>query len=155
MLPLVLVVGVAGWTGQRYLRPSLDLKDVRIETVERGPLLATITAQGTVVPREAQTIASPVSAEVRAVSVALGEHVARGQIIMQLDTTASKLELGNLDERLALNGAERRSQDLQLNDAIRQAPSISKAARHAIPGSRSSRATASSRRRSFWKRGST
>lgn len=123
VLPLVLVVGVAGWTGQRYLRPSLDLKDVRIETVERGPLLATITAQGTVVPREAQTIASPVSAEVRAVSVALGEHVARGQIIMQLDTTASKLELGNLDERLALNGAERRSQDLQLNDAIRQARS--------------------------------
>lgn len=113
----------AGWAGGRYLRPSLDRTALRIETVERGPLEATIAAQGIVVPRGQQTISSPVAAEIRSVAVALGEHVAEGAIIMQLDTTASKLELSKLEEQLALNRAELRSQELQLADGIRQARS--------------------------------
>jgi HlyD family secretion protein len=116
-------LAVAGWAGARYLRPSLDRSNLRIETVERGPLEAAITASGIVVPREQQTVSSPVAAEVRAVAVSLGERVSHGQIMLQLDTTASKLELGNLEERLALNRAQVRSQELQLTDAIRQARS--------------------------------
>ena len=118
-----LALGVVGWAGARYLRPSLDLADLRIETVERGPLEASISAQGIVIPRERQTVSSPVAAEIRAVAVSLGEHVAQGQVIMQLDTTASKLALAKLDEQLALNRAQARSQALQLADAIRQARS--------------------------------
>lgn len=117
------LLGAAGWSGERYLRPSIARGDVRIETVERGPLVATITAQGIVVPLERQTLSSPVAAEIRSVAVSLGEHVARGDVIMQLDTTASKLELSNLEEKLALNRAQLRSQDLQLTDSIRQARS--------------------------------
>lgn len=119
----VAILGVAGWSGQRYLRPSLDRASVRIETVERGPLEATISAQGVIVPREQQTVSSPVAAEIRSVDVSLGERVVEGQVIMQLDTTASKLELSNLEEKLALNRAQRRSQDLQLADSVRQARS--------------------------------
>ena len=119
----VLLVAVAAWGAQWALAPSVSRAAVRIEVVERGPLESTITAQGFVVPRETQTISSPVSAEVRAVLVARGERVKRGQPLMQLDTTASQLELSNLEERLALNRAELHSQELALADAIRQAES--------------------------------
>lgn len=109
------------WSSQHFLRPSLDRSDLRTATVERGPLEATVTATGTIVPSTEQTLSSPVSAEILAVPVSLGEHVERGQVIMELDTRASKLALSNLEEQLALKKAELRSQDLQRADAIRQA----------------------------------
>lgn len=112
-----------GWTVQGYLRPSLARSQIRIATVERGPLEATVSSTGTIVPQREQTISSPVSAEIRAVLVSLGEHVRRGDLIMELDTTASSLALSNLDEQLALKRAEIRSQELQRADAIRQARS--------------------------------
>jgi HlyD family secretion protein len=117
------IIAALGWSGQRYLRPSLDRSDLRIATVERGPLLATVTATGAIVPRTEQRVSSPVSAEILAVHVSLGEHVERGKVLMALDTTASRLALSNLEEQLALKKAELRSQDLQRADAIRQARS--------------------------------
>jgi len=125
-LKTVLAIGILaalGWSGQRYLRPSLELADVRVAVVERGPLEASITATGTIVPRFEQIIPSPVGAAIRSVHVSLGEAVSRGQIIMELDTTASALALGNLEEQLALKKAEFRSMDLQRLDATRQARS--------------------------------
>lgn len=115
------IVTFLGWGAQRYLRPSLDSSTLRVATVERGSLEATVSATGTIVPRREQSISSPVSAEIVVVHVSLGEHVKRGQIIMALDTRASQLALGNFEEQLALKQAEMRSQELQRADAIRQA----------------------------------
>jgi HlyD family secretion protein len=120
---LVALIAALGWTGQRFLRPAVDRSDLLIEVVERGPLEATVTASGTVVPRQQETVPSPVGAAVRTVFVSLGERVGRGAVIMQLDTTASQLELHNLEERLALSRATLRSQQLQLEDSVRQARS--------------------------------
>ena len=120
---LLALVGALGWTGRHFLSPSVDRSDLLIEVVERGPLEATVTASGTVVPRQQETVSSPVGAAVRAVLVSLGERVQRGTVIMQLDTTASQLELHNLEERLALSRATLRSEQLQLEDSIRQARS--------------------------------
>ena len=120
----VLAIGLLaslGWTAQRLLEPSVDLADLRIAAVERGPLEATVTATGTIVSRTERTLSSPVSAEILAVHAALGERVERGQVIVELDTRASRLALGNLEEQLALKEAEIRSQNLQRADAIRQA----------------------------------
>jgi HlyD family secretion protein len=120
----LLCVGVVAtfiWAAQALLQPTLEWEDLRIATVERGPLEATVTATGTIVPRTELTISSPVNAEIVAVHVSLGEHVKRGQLIMALDTQAALLALSNLEEQLALKQAEMRSQDLQRGDAIRQA----------------------------------
>jgi HlyD family secretion protein len=117
------VLFALGWTAQRWLRPSLERADIRTAVVERGPLEATVTATGTIVPRTEQTLSSPVSAEITAVHVALGQRVHRGQPIISLDTRASELALRNLEEQLAVKNAEMRSQDLQRADAIRQARS--------------------------------
>ncbi len=120
---LAALIGALGWTGQHFLSPSVDRADLLIEVVERGPLEATVTASGTVVPRQQETVSSPVGAAVRTVLVSLGERVQRGTVIMQLDTTASQLELHNLEERLALSRATLQSEQLQLEDQVRQARS--------------------------------
>jgi HlyD family secretion protein len=116
-------VGALGWTGHRVLSPSVKRSDLLIEVVERGPLEATVTASGTVVPRQQETVSSPVGAAVRGVLVSLGERVERGTVILQLDTTASQLELHNLEGRLASSRATLRSEQLQLEDSLRQARS--------------------------------
>jgi HlyD family secretion protein len=117
------ILGALGWSAHRYLRPSLDLADVRVAVVERGSIEATITATGVIVPSSEQIIPSPAAAAVRSIRVSLGEAVSRGQMIMELDTTASALALSNLEEQLALKRAELRSVDLQRSDAIRQSRS--------------------------------
>lgn len=117
---LVGFIGVLCWTGHHFLSPSVKRSDLLIEVVERGPLEATVTASGTVVPRQQETVSSPVGAAVRAVLVSLGERVERGTVILQLDTTASQLALHNLEERLALSRATLRGEQLQLEDLIRQ-----------------------------------
>lgn len=118
-----MLIGVLGWAGQRFLSPSVDRSDLLVEVVERGPLEATVTASGTVVPGQQESVSSPVGAAIRTVLVSLGERVKRDTVIMQLDTTASQLELHNLEERLALSRATLRSQQLQLEDSVRQARS--------------------------------
>jgi HlyD family secretion protein len=120
LLFAVAVLGSLAWSAQRFLSPSLDLADVRVAVVERGPLEATITATGTIVPRTERTLSSPVSAEIRKVAVSLGESVTHGQVIMELDTTASALALNNLEEQLALKRAEIRSAELRHADTVRQ-----------------------------------
>ncbi len=120
---LVGLIGVLGWTGHHFLSPSVKRSDLLVEVVERGPLEATVTASGTVVPRQQETVSSPAGAAVRAVLVSLGERVKRGTVILQLDTTASQLELHNLEEQLASSRATLRSEQLQLEDSLRQARS--------------------------------
>jgi HlyD family secretion protein len=120
---LVGFIGTLGWTGHHFLSPSVKRSDLLVEVVERGPLEATVTATGTVVPRQQETVSSPVGAAVRAVLVSLGERVERGTVILQLDTTASQLELHNLEEHLASSRATLRSEQLQLEDSLRQARS--------------------------------
>lgn len=86
---LAVLIGALGWSGKRLLSPSVDLSDLLIETVERGPLEATVTASGTVVPRQQQTVSSPVGAPVRAVLVSLGDQVKRGAVILTRATAAT------------------------------------------------------------------
>jgi HlyD family secretion protein len=117
------VIAALGWSGRQLLLPSLDRTAIRTAVVERGSLEATVSATGTIVPRAQVTISSPVSAEIRAVHVSPGERVKAGQLIMALDTTASRLALSSLEEQLAVRRAEIRSIALQRDDAIRQARS--------------------------------
>jgi HlyD family secretion protein len=114
------LLGAFGWAAHRFLSPSVKRSDLLIEVVERGPLEATVTASGIVVPRQQETVSSPVGAAVRSVLVSLGERVENGTVILQLDTTASQLELNNLEERLALSRATLRSEQLQLEDSLRE-----------------------------------
>ena len=102
MLIGVFAIVTVAWAGQRMLTPTIALSDVRVAAVERGPLRASVSSTGVIVPRTEQTVSSPASAEIRSVHVSPGEAVTKGQLMLELDTTASALSLSNLDEQLAL-----------------------------------------------------
>jgi HlyD family secretion protein len=95
---LVLLAGA----GPRLLRPSLARERIRTARVDRGPVEATLTASGTVVPEVEQVISSPVDARVLRIRKRPGDVLARGEVIVELDLSASRLAVEKLGQDLAL-----------------------------------------------------
>jgi HlyD family secretion protein len=103
---------------RRLITPSLDGKRIRTAVVEQGRIEATITASGTVVPEFEETLSSPIDSRVLEVLKRPGETVRRGDPILALDTSATRMELENLEEQIALKQNERRTQALVLQKAM-------------------------------------
>ena len=91
------IVGVAALAfffaaSMHWLRPSIDRRDVRIAKVERGPVEATIQANGTIIPLVERVVSSPVEARVLRVGRRAGDRVKAGDELIALDTAASRLD---------------------------------------------------------------
>jgi HlyD family secretion protein len=88
--------------GPRLLRPAVARDRVRTARVEQGPVESTLTASGTVVPEVEQVIASPVAARVLRIRKRPGDVLERGEAILDLDLSASRLAVQKLDQELAI-----------------------------------------------------
>jgi len=84
------------------VRPAVSRQRVRIARVELGPVEATITASGTVLPEREAVLSSPVEARVLRILKRPGDRVAKGEPILELDLAQSVLGLQQLDRDLAL-----------------------------------------------------
>jgi HlyD family secretion protein len=91
---------------------------VRSGTVERGDLEATLTASGTVMPAAERVLASPVETRIERVLRRAGQVLEEGDAILELDTSATRLQLERLGEKLAQNENDRVQQRLELDDRI-------------------------------------
>jgi len=98
---LSLTSAVFAW-GPGLVRPTLRRERIRTARVTRGPIEASITAAGTVVPEVEQVISSPVEARVVRILRRAGTAVAQGDAIVDLDLTPSRLAVEALDQNLAL-----------------------------------------------------
>jgi HlyD family secretion protein len=107
------IVVVPGW-----IRPSVSLARVRIGTVERGPIEATLTASGLVVPRFEHLITSPIDSRVQEVLLEPGAPVSPGDRLVALDVGPTARALEKLDEGLALKENERRRTGIDLKEAL-------------------------------------
>lgn len=101
----------------QWLRPSVRRDEVRIATVERGPIDATLQASGTVIPAGEQAISSPVEARVLRIVRRAGDRVKRGDELLALDTAATRLEVDRVVERLAQKESEGAQLRLRLDDS--------------------------------------
>jgi len=105
---IVLAVGcVAGALAafaalSRLLEPSLSYAALRTARVDVGPLDATVTASGTVVPELEKVLASPIDARVIRILRRAGAALQPGDAILELDVSESNLALQKLDQALAL-----------------------------------------------------
>lgn len=81
----VVVIGMSVAGFRRLLERSIDRDRLRTSLVERGPVEATLTASGIVVPSFEQVITSPVSTRLTQVYVAAGQPVCAGQQLLGLD----------------------------------------------------------------------
>jgi len=101
-----------------WLRPSVKRARIRLGVVERGNLEATLHATGTVVPASERVISCPVDARVERVLRRPGDLVSEGTAILELDTSATRLQLERLEERIAQNHNDRLQRRLELEEKL-------------------------------------
>lgn len=104
--------------GADLLRPSVRRDRVRITRVESGPLEASLTASGTVVPAIEHVISSPIDARVLAVLRRVGDQLKGGDPIVRLDTSDSELVAEKLRQNIALKGNEQERMRLTLQSQL-------------------------------------
>lgn len=96
------------------LRPGVPAADIRTARVTRGPVAEVIDATGTVVPASENVLSSPIEARVVEVLARPGAVLAVGDPILRLDTSASRLTVDRLADRLAQKQSERTQLQLSL-----------------------------------------
>ncbi len=83
---IVVVMASVGATAWAMTGPSGP--SYRTATVVRGNITETLLSTGTIEPVSQANVSFPVSGQVASVSVGLGSHVAAGQVLARLSTTA-------------------------------------------------------------------
>ena len=120
-LPITAVIVVLGsalvW-GADLLRPSVRRDRIRTARVEAGPLDASLTASGTVMPAIEHVISRPIDARVLAVLRQVGDQLKAGDPIVRLDTSDSELEAEKLRQNIALKGNEQTQTRLTLESKL-------------------------------------
>ncbi len=110
---LVLLATGLVW-GADLLRPSVSRDRVRTTRVEVGPLEASLTASGTVVPAIEHVLSSPIDARVLQRLRRVGDAVEPGDVIVNLDASDSELTAEKLRQNIALKTNEQARTRLEL-----------------------------------------
>ncbi|MFD2245435.1 efflux RND transporter periplasmic adaptor subunit [Pontibacter ruber] len=92
----LVVAAIFGFRG--LITPSIERASLRTARVEEGPVVATITASGTVVPEHEQVITSPIQARIEQVVHNTGEQVQPGDQILLLDRAFTQLAYDKLKD---------------------------------------------------------
>jgi HlyD family secretion protein len=111
---LVLAAAVPGW-----MRPSIDAQRLRIGSVERGALEATVAASGIVVPEIEQVVTAPMETRMLRILKHPGSLVEPGDAIVQLDVSDSEIALGRIHERIAVQHNEIAAEKLAHDEVSR------------------------------------
>jgi HlyD family secretion protein len=91
-VPLLLVAAILAWL-PGWMRPTIAKTRLRTAVVTVGPLDASITASGTVVPEIERVISAPLDARVLRILGRPGATVSRGEPVVELDVSESQLAL--------------------------------------------------------------
>ena len=94
--------------------PTLSRTRLRTARIERGRVESVVEASGTVVPAFERALSSPVDARVLRVLKHPGDAVAAGDPLLSLDTSAARLDVERLEDRLA----GKRNEEEQLRLAL-------------------------------------
>lgn len=83
-----------------FIRPGVDYRTLKTAQVVAGPIQASLTASGTVVPEYEQSISSPLQARIDSVYHPAGTLIKAGTPILKLDLSYSQVELEKLEDGL-------------------------------------------------------
>ena len=89
------------WGINRVVRPSISGADIRVAEVRRGDIANAVNASGVVIPMHEEQVTSPIQTRVAKVHAKLGQSVAAGTLLMELDDRTITLAIDNLKEQLA------------------------------------------------------
>jgi HlyD family secretion protein len=119
----VIIAAVVAFWGWRSITASAASTNSRMQTVvvERGTLSATVNAAGNVSAPRTAAFAFQSSGRVAQVAVGVGDHVKKGQLLMQLDTTDLELALKTAQTTFASQQASFDATQASLAFALRTA----------------------------------
>ena len=120
LVPAAVIASVGlllSW-GTGLLRPSVKRSSIRTAVVDQGPVDASLSATGTVVPQTEQVLSSPVDARLMRVLRKAGTAVNAGDSIVELDVNASVLAVESLGQDLALKGNQQARSKLALENTL-------------------------------------
>jgi HlyD family secretion protein len=109
LVAIALLALAAGW-----MQPSVRRSRIRTARVVRGPIEATLSATGVIVPQFEQILASPVDTRITRILKEPGATIAKGEPIVELDVGASRLAVDTLDDQIALKANEQQRIALEL-----------------------------------------
>jgi len=102
------------------ISPGVAREDLRLARVERGSVVATISATGEVVPHNEQVISARLNSEVLEVAARAGDSVREGQVLLRLDASTIETSIRELREQLSLKENERKSTRLELERSLNE-----------------------------------
>lgn len=100
------------------MKPSLDRTEIRTAIVQRGTIVGSISATGTVVPRFEQAISSPCETRLLAVRRRPGDIVKKGEALLELDRSESALALEKTERELDLKANQQAQVRLDMDRAL-------------------------------------
>lgn len=98
---LLATISLAAWGINRAVSPHVDAGSVSIATVRVGDIANSISASGIVIPVHEELVSSPVQTRVAKVHAKLGQQVAAGELLLELDSRSIVLAIDGLKEQLA------------------------------------------------------
>lgn len=116
-IALAVVVAIFIWV-PGWISPSLNRNRIRTAKVDRGPIEATISASGTVVPEFEQVIPSPIETRVLKILKKLGAKLTKGEPILELEVSATQLALEKLNDQIMLKENEQKRLAIDLEKTI-------------------------------------
>lgn len=119
-LAAVLIVGpiVVFMGASRLISTSISRDMIRTTRVDAGPIDATITASGMLVPEFEQVLSSPVEARVLHILKRPGAVLDRGDAIVDLDLSESRLALDRLEQNVSLKENQQARTRLDLESTL-------------------------------------
>ena len=115
--PLIVIaialVMLPGW-----LRPGLRRDRIRTAVVTSGPIDATISASGLVVPAIERVISSPLDARVLRILQRPGASVRRGDAVMELDVAESQVAFEKSENDLKVKDNQQRQTTLSYEKSL-------------------------------------
>lgn len=99
------------------LTPRIEKSRIITSVAETGPLEATVSASGLVVPKYEQAISSPIETNIISVYHKAGEKIRRGDQIVKLNKEFLQLNYEKLKDELGLKKSKKLQQEISLNNA--------------------------------------
>jgi HlyD family secretion protein len=117
-IPILLLLAL--WVFSSLISRSISRSTMRTAVAEMGPLEATITASGVIIPDFEQAITSPIQSKIDTIYLRSGDMVSAGQAILRLNQESIQLTYTRLMNELELLRNEKARRDLELQQQREQ-----------------------------------
>lgn len=112
----VLIIGVAAWL---YFKPEQKINYLT-QTVSRMDIRKTVSATGEISAAQLVDVGAQASGQIKKLHVKLGQQIAKGDLIAEIDATTQLNSLNTFKARLETYQAQLRSAEIRHNTAERK-----------------------------------